>query len=115
MIIFKDRFSTLKLYFEGCLRLAKLFKLNDLLEEFHKKLYTLDIKSDEKSAQNSHNKQTCKKTLTSNDTDKQNPSLQALNEINDEVNLNSFDTNVDNPTLPIDEADIFCKCFLSKK
>lgn len=42
MVVFSDRFTTLKIHFDACLRLAKLFKLDKLLDEFNKNLYFLN-------------------------------------------------------------------------
>lgn len=82
----------MKIYFGSCLRLAKLFKLTDLIEEFNKKLYT--IKVDEKDTMESSN----------------NPSdtLNSLNILeNSDIKFANYDTTT-NTSLPIDEADIFC-------
>ena len=45
--IYTGRFATLKIYIKSCLRLAKLFKLNDLLEKFSTELFLLNIENGE--------------------------------------------------------------------
>ena len=82
--IYTDRFSTLKIHFSSCLRLARLFKLNDLLQEFSRKLYTIDLREAE------------------NDTN----TLSLDNDGN--IKLKSYDvSSPQNEEMPIDEADIF--------
>ena len=84
-----DRFSTLKIHFLACLRLAKMLKLKDLTYEFGKKLYTLNIEFSEPRMAGS---------ITSS----------FFNIENSDIKLSNFDTSIENPNLPIDEADIFC-------
>ncbi len=94
-----DRFSSLKTYFGSCLRLAKLFKLTDLIEEFHKKLYTINIEA--------NNEKRSDGSITSQVSANISNTLSNLNTFEGDIKLTNYDTNVSNPPLPIDEADIF--------
>lgn len=88
-----DRFSTLKVHFEACLRLCKLFKLRKLLDKFNRNLYFLNRESQ-----------------AANNT-------EGGGEIaDDEVvfKMSQFDVNApkkpDSIQLTINDTDIFCNC-----
>jgi hypothetical protein len=73
-----------------------------LIEEFQKKLYTLNIETSD------NDKQTTQPSSTNNEVSAS--ILNALNNLNNEngdIKLTSYDPNAANPALPIDEADIF--------
>lgn len=91
----QDRFSTLKVHFDACLRLAKMFKLEKLLEQFNRNLYFLN--------------------LGSASTNNENGGEGSVEEEPDEIRLSPFNVNErdvsPNPNgiqLTINDTDIFC-------
>ena len=89
----------MKAFFKPCLRLAKLFKLSNLIDKFNKRLYLL-TKSLEET-------QDTEKSSSSNNTNSNQIKLSHFN-IDNQSNENKENKN----QLTINDTDIFCKFIL---